>query len=542
MRQDCKNFESRTYASGETVRKCDLDLAPEAPWRCPDDCQAFERRLADVNWAHGTLVTPPTPEGAAGPRRATTSGRRAARRGRGHRQLRRARRSWPTSSEQRRRSSASGGASSVAAAAPDAPDRPPGPWSPRAGFLLAASVKSSGRSVVPPAPSPPTPPPDCPGPSGCGPPRRRGRALRGAALAQPRRGGVALQPDRRARPRPLRPGTTRRPSDGVAAGPRPEQLPYVPQRAGLVVTVDGYAGPPGRRPAGSRSRAPSTRRRRGGQWSPIASDDVFALAQRGVRAAPRRASRCPRRRAVDHPVVVRPPGDARRARGFPRLVVRAGARSQLEVVERGRAATWPPSSPGRASSGRAGRPPRLPHRPGARAAGLAGRHPGGRGRGRRPRSRRRRLRWAATTPACAPTAASSVEAPSANLVSLYFGDGDQMLDFRTFQDHAAPDTTSNLLFKGAVGDGSHSVYTGLIRVRPDGPGTNAFQTNRNIKLSEHAWAESVPEPRDREQRRALHATRRRSVRSTTSSASTSRAGACRRRSPSGSSWPASSTR
>ena len=62
MRQDCKFFESRTYANGETVRKCDLDLAPEAPWRCPPDCQAFQRRLADVNWAHGTLVTPPTPE------------------------------------------------------------------------------------------------------------------------------------------------------------------------------------------------------------------------------------------------------------------------------------------------------------------------------------------------------------------------------------------------------------------------------------------------------------------------------------------------
>lgn len=61
MRQDCKYFESRTYANGDTVRKCDLDLAPEAPWRCPSDCSAFTPRLADVNWAHGTLVTPPTP-------------------------------------------------------------------------------------------------------------------------------------------------------------------------------------------------------------------------------------------------------------------------------------------------------------------------------------------------------------------------------------------------------------------------------------------------------------------------------------------------
>jgi hypothetical protein len=62
MRQDCKHFESRTYRNGETVRKCDLDLAPEAPWRCPIDCASFRPRLADVNWSHGTLVTPPTPD------------------------------------------------------------------------------------------------------------------------------------------------------------------------------------------------------------------------------------------------------------------------------------------------------------------------------------------------------------------------------------------------------------------------------------------------------------------------------------------------
>jgi len=61
MREECKYFESRTYRNGETVRKCDLDLAPEAPWRCPDNCPAFTPRLADVDWRHGTLVTPPTP-------------------------------------------------------------------------------------------------------------------------------------------------------------------------------------------------------------------------------------------------------------------------------------------------------------------------------------------------------------------------------------------------------------------------------------------------------------------------------------------------
>lgn len=81
---------------------------------------------------------------------------------------------------------------------------------------------------------------------------------------------------------------------------------------------------------------------------------------------------------------------------------------------------------------------------------------------------------------------------SGNLLALYYGEGEQTLDFRTFQDHVAPDTTSNLLFKGALADESKSIYTGMIRVRPDASGTNAYQTNRNIKLSENAWAESVP--------------------------------------------------
>ncbi|MBJ31874.1 MAG: hypothetical protein CL466_10755 [Acidimicrobiaceae bacterium] len=62
MRQDCKHFESRSYPNGDTVRKCDLDLAPEAPWRCPEGCPSFTKRRVDVNWSHGTLVTPETPD------------------------------------------------------------------------------------------------------------------------------------------------------------------------------------------------------------------------------------------------------------------------------------------------------------------------------------------------------------------------------------------------------------------------------------------------------------------------------------------------
>ena len=81
---------------------------------------------------------------------------------------------------------------------------------------------------------------------------------------------------------------------------------------------------------------------------------------------------------------------------------------------------------------------------------------------------------------------------SAKQVALYFADGDQMHDFRTLQDHAAPRTRSDLLFKGAVRDRAKSVYTGLIKIRDNADKSEAFQTNRNLTLSSGAWAESVP--------------------------------------------------
>ncbi len=81
---------------------------------------------------------------------------------------------------------------------------------------------------------------------------------------------------------------------------------------------------------------------------------------------------------------------------------------------------------------------------------------------------------------------------TARLAAAYLGSGSQVHDFRTLQDHDAPRTTSDLVFKGAVKDSARSVYTGLIRVRKGAVGTNAFQTNRNLVLSEGARADSVP--------------------------------------------------
>jgi Fe-S cluster assembly protein SufD len=77
-------------------------------------------------------------------------------------------------------------------------------------------------------------------------------------------------------------------------------------------------------------------------------------------------------------------------------------------------------------------------------------------------------------------------------LAVYFGDGTQMLDFRTLQDHDAPNTRSDLLFKGAVEDTARSVYSGLVHLRPPAKKANASQTNRNLVLSEGASAESIP--------------------------------------------------
>jgi Fe-S cluster assembly protein SufD len=79
-----------------------------------------------------------------------------------------------------------------------------------------------------------------------------------------------------------------------------------------------------------------------------------------------------------------------------------------------------------------------------------------------------------------------------SLLAAYLGTDEQIHDFRTLQDHHAPRTESELLFKGAVADDSRSVYSGLIHIRNGAHGARAFQTNHNLVLSEGAHADSVP--------------------------------------------------
>ncbi len=75
---------------------------------------------------------------------------------------------------------------------------------------------------------------------------------------------------------------------------------------------------------------------------------------------------------------------------------------------------------------------------------------------------------------------------------FYFTDHDQHLDHDTQQNHLAPHTTSDLLFKGALLHESRSVWQGMIYVAPGAQKTDGYQANRNLVLSRHARADSIP--------------------------------------------------
>lgn len=79
------------------------------------------------------------------------------------------------------------------------------------------------------------------------------------------------------------------------------------------------------------------------------------------------------------------------------------------------------------------------------------------------------------------------------MLGLYFAERGQHFDHRTLQNHVAGNSTSDLLYKGALKDDSRSVYSGLIRVEEQAAKTNAYQANRNLVLSDHAKAQSKPE-------------------------------------------------
>jgi len=81
---------------------------------------------------------------------------------------------------------------------------------------------------------------------------------------------------------------------------------------------------------------------------------------------------------------------------------------------------------------------------------------------------------------------------SAKVTGAYAGLGTQHLDYDTTQEHAAPDTVSDLAFRGVLSDAATSVWRGMIRVDRDAQHTDAFQESRNLLLSDRAHADSIP--------------------------------------------------
>jgi Fe-S cluster assembly protein SufD len=89
---------------------------------------------------------------------------------------------------------------------------------------------------------------------------------------------------------------------------------------------------------------------------------------------------------------------------------------------------------------------------------------------------------------------SQLQAPGAfsEMLALTVAGGEQEFDQRTLQIHQAPNTKSDLLYKNALLDRARTIFSGLIVVDPDAQGTDAYQSNRNLMLSDDAEANSLP--------------------------------------------------
>src|SRR5437667_9985422 len=78
------------------------------------------------------------------------------------------------------------------------------------------------------------------------------------------------------------------------------------------------------------------------------------------------------------------------------------------------------------------------------------------------------------------------------MLGVYLADGAQHFDHRSIQDHLGSLTTSDLLYKGVLKGRSRTIYSGTVIIREGAHKCNAYQTNRNILLSEQAKADSIP--------------------------------------------------
>ncbi|CAM3480621.1 Fe-S cluster assembly protein SufD [Kibdelosporangium persicum] len=92
-----------------------------------------------------------------------------------------------------------------------------------------------------------------------------------------------------------------------------------------------------------------------------------------------------------------------------------------------------------------------------------------------------------------PTVTYTERGGDAELLGLYFADAGQHFENRTFVDHAVPNCKSNVIYKGALqGEGAHTVWIGDVLIRAAAEGTETFELNRNLVLTDGARADSVP--------------------------------------------------
>ncbi|GLZ36987.1 Fe-S cluster assembly protein SufD [Actinokineospora sp. NBRC 105648] len=92
-----------------------------------------------------------------------------------------------------------------------------------------------------------------------------------------------------------------------------------------------------------------------------------------------------------------------------------------------------------------------------------------------------------------PTAAFADRGGEVELNGLYFADAGQHFEHRTFVDHAVPNCTSNVVYKGALqGEGAHTVWIGDVLIRAAAEGTQTYELNRNLLLTDGSRADSVP--------------------------------------------------
>ncbi|MFM5905779.1 MAG: Fe-S cluster assembly protein SufD [Micrococcales bacterium] len=92
-----------------------------------------------------------------------------------------------------------------------------------------------------------------------------------------------------------------------------------------------------------------------------------------------------------------------------------------------------------------------------------------------------------------PSARFSAPGSEVNMLGLYFADAGQHLEHRLFVDHAVPNCKSRVTYKGALqGDGAHTIWVGDVLIRAAAEGTDTYELNRNLLLTDGARADSVP--------------------------------------------------